>query len=136
MKEFDLEKAKAGAPVCTRDGRPARIICWDYQGHEVEKEEDKFPIIALVKFYDGERAFLYRETGKTRDKKLDLMMLPVKHEGWVRLYKTDDGKQYISAEPIYPSLKSAESAVSNNKQEYGDDVIWTPIAYGHVEWEE
>lgn len=29
MKEFDLEKAKAGHPVCTRNGNKARIICFD-----------------------------------------------------------------------------------------------------------
>lgn len=29
MKNFDLEAAKAGAPVCTRSGKPARIVCWD-----------------------------------------------------------------------------------------------------------
>lgn len=29
MKPFDLEAAKAGAPVCTRSGKPVRIICWD-----------------------------------------------------------------------------------------------------------
>lgn len=26
---FDVNKAKAGAKVCTRDGHPARIICYD-----------------------------------------------------------------------------------------------------------
>lgn len=26
MKPFDLEKAKAGAPLCTRDGSKARIV--------------------------------------------------------------------------------------------------------------
>ena len=29
MKPFDLEAAKAGKPVCTRDGRKARINCFD-----------------------------------------------------------------------------------------------------------
>lgn len=29
MREFDLSAAKAGAPVCTRDGMEARIICFD-----------------------------------------------------------------------------------------------------------
>ena len=28
LKEFDLEAAKAGKPVCTKDGRKARIICF------------------------------------------------------------------------------------------------------------
>lgn len=29
MKNFDLEKAKAGYPVRTRDGHETRIICFD-----------------------------------------------------------------------------------------------------------
>ena len=29
MKEFNLEQAKAGKPVCRRDGKKARIICYD-----------------------------------------------------------------------------------------------------------
>lgn len=29
MKQFDLEAAKKGAKVCTRDGREARILCFD-----------------------------------------------------------------------------------------------------------
>lgn len=29
MKNFDLEAAKRGAAVCTRNGKPVRIICWD-----------------------------------------------------------------------------------------------------------
>ena len=41
MKEFDLEKAKAGHPVCTRDGHEARILCFDRIEHH--------PIVGLVK---------------------------------------------------------------------------------------
>lgn len=29
MSEFDLEKVKQGKPVRTRDGRRARVICYD-----------------------------------------------------------------------------------------------------------
>ena len=29
LKPFNLEAAKQGKPVCTRDGRKARIICFD-----------------------------------------------------------------------------------------------------------
>lgn len=41
LKEFNLEAAKAGKPVCTRDGRKARIISFDRHGEDC-------PIIALV----------------------------------------------------------------------------------------
>lgn len=40
MREFDLEAAKAGAPVCTRDGEEVRIICFD-------RISRAFPILAL-----------------------------------------------------------------------------------------
>lgn len=32
MKNFDLAAAKAGAPVCTRSGETARVICYDRRG--------------------------------------------------------------------------------------------------------
>lgn len=32
MREFDLAAAKAGAPVCTRSGKTARVICYDRRG--------------------------------------------------------------------------------------------------------
>ena len=32
MKNFDLSAAKAGAPVCTRSGKTARVICYDLRG--------------------------------------------------------------------------------------------------------
>lgn len=46
-KYFDLAKAKAGAPVETRSGHPARIISFNM------KSEDRRDILALVNF-EGE----------------------------------------------------------------------------------
>ena len=83
LKPFDLEAAKAGKPVCTRDGRKARLICFDKKG--------AYPIVALVNDYNEEEYIKnYDEFGKkfiggeTSD---DLMMLPEKKEGWVNVYK-------------------------------------------------
>lgn len=45
LKPFSLEAAKAGKPVCTRDGRKARIICFDSKWR---------PIVALVTECNGE----------------------------------------------------------------------------------
>lgn len=55
MRTFDLEAAKAGAPVCTYAGNPVRIICFDKKG-------TCSPIIGLIECgiveklnrYDGE----------------------------------------------------------------------------------
>ena len=41
LKPFNLEAAKSGKPVCTRDGRKARIICFDAEGNK--------PLIVLSK---------------------------------------------------------------------------------------
>lgn len=45
MKPFNLEAAKAGKPVVTRDGRPVRILCFDARGDE--------PICGTVPKGDG-----------------------------------------------------------------------------------
>ena len=81
LKPFDLEAAKAGKPVCTRDGRKARIICFD--------RDWDMHIVALVADPLGESVHYYLSNGKVDfDRQLDddLMMLPEKKEGWVNVY--------------------------------------------------
>ena len=90
LKPFDLQKAKAGKPVCTRDGRKARIICFD---RRLFYKNVSYPILALVERSDGEDDVCgYNEKGKVliedgAEYKDDLMMLPEKKEGWVNVYK-------------------------------------------------
>ena len=87
VKPFDLQKAKDGKPVCTRDGRKARIICFD------RINGDYYKIIACVTAFDGdfEEVLFYGIDGCIVDsqnpKDEDLMMLPEKREGWVNVYK-------------------------------------------------
>lgn len=45
MKNFDLEAAKKGEKVCTRDGWPARILCFD---SNMASDEYATPIVAEV----------------------------------------------------------------------------------------
>ena len=85
---FDLEAAKAGKPVCTRDGRKARIVCFDAKGDQpiialVEAKGNKDALIEEVEryFINGHSVFEVKETNN------DLMMLPEKKEGWVNVYK-------------------------------------------------
>ena len=88
LKPFSLEAAKAGKPVCTRDGRKARIICFDGKGDQpiialVEAKGNKDALIEKVEryFINGHPVF---EVSETND---DLMMPPEKKEGWVNVYK-------------------------------------------------
>ena len=87
LKPFDIQKAREGKPVCTRDGRKARIVCFDRKGYNM------FPIVALIMNGDRESdIYTYRpngtwdNSGNESDK--DLMMLPEKKEGWVNVYNS------------------------------------------------
>lgn len=57
MKEFDIEKAKAGAKVRTRDGRDVRIVCYDRIAQDC--------LVALIKDSFGyECIYSYYPNGK------------------------------------------------------------------------
>ena len=90
LKEFDLEAAKAGKPVCTMDGRKARIICFD--------RNDLYPIVALIECEDGKEMIgAYSKEGHTEIyeiKGTDLMMLSEKKEGWVNVYYDNDASSH------------------------------------------
>lgn len=120
MKPFNIEEAKAGKPVCTREGEPARVICWN-------KKDKTYPIVALV----GKEEFLstYTEEGlceKGKEGKTDLMIASEKHEGWVNLYRSDSGK-VGSGSKIFKSESEAKQGRS------GDERYVTTIK---IEWEE
>lgn len=58
MRKFDLEAAKRGAAVCTRDGRNARIIAFDCKGC------GRKPILALIDMGDWEQSASWTERGE------------------------------------------------------------------------
>lgn len=121
LKPFDLEAAKQGKPVCTRDGRKARILCFDrFCCDEIST------IVACVLSKDGkdENVIIYSSDGFMADKQHpcadDLMMLPEKKEGWVNIYRSQ----------IYNNLEKAKEAYkrTNNDNNYLQTI--------RVEWEE
>lgn len=124
MKPFNLEAAKAGKPVCTRDGRKARIISFDRHGEDC-------PIIALVvdsKNAECEEVIDYTLDGICNENiinhnKYDLMMLPEKKEGWINLCKNNHGDTL--AVGVFPNR---EEAVSNCPPSYLGTI--------KIEWEE
>nr|DAF75823.1 MAG TPA: hypothetical protein [Caudoviricetes sp.] len=118
LKPFDLEAAKAGKPVCTRDGRKARIICFDAKCNK--------PIVALIYDCNKETVLQYLENGRffvDQIDKYDLMMLPQKKEGWVNIYK--DFEDTVCC--VYPTEKEALEDGETEK-----DYITTI----KIEWEE
>lgn len=122
MKPFNLELAKAGYPVCTRDGRDARIICFDRSG------KDFYPIVALVKIDGVEAIRLYTSNGcyhKNDFCELDLFMKSTKKEGWINIYKNSYGE--YRGHNIYSSENNAIAGVNPNDRH---------IATIKIEWEE
>lgn len=112
MKPFDLEKAKAGHPVCTRDGRDARIICFDRKG--------PLPIVALVTdFYWRETALCFNDDGSFNDggccHPVDLFMKPTKTTYYINVYTNPLNK----ITTIGSSCESEEGADSEVKY-YGE----------------
>jgi hypothetical protein len=81
-KKFDLEAAKNGAPVVTRCGNVARVICYD-------RKNADFPIIALEDNDGDEVCASYTKEGmlfKSRETDSDLFIAPVKKNGWINIY--------------------------------------------------
>ena len=105
LKPFDLEAAKLGKPVCTRDGRKARIICFDVKGNlpmavAVELEED----IEIIYTYPL-NGIANPKGNQNND--LDLMMLPEKKEGWVNVYYDNDASSHRGCRFIYDTKERA-----------------------------
>lgn len=128
LKPFDLEAAKAGKPVCTKDGRKARIICFDAKGVK--------PIIALIDNGDKETITQYLKFGRLwndNESDEDLMMLPEKKEGWVNIYNRNTistSKENCYIMTGISVFKTKESAISykDKDKKYIDTI--------KIEWEE
>ena len=123
-KPFDLEKAKAGEPVMTRDGCKARVICFDC-------EVVDFPLVALVTDPESgtETLETYRADGcytiAMAVTDLDLVMAPIKKEGWMNIYSHDGGVfASVRGGPIFATKELADENTNDSR-----------IACMRVEWE-
>lgn len=83
LQEFNLEKALAGDPVVTRDGREVTQL------HLFRAKDEEYPLIGVVdkqvEAFTDEGRYLNR--GRNRK---DLFMAPKKLQGYVVLYKDHD----------------------------------------------
>lgn len=124
LKPFDLEAAKAGKPVCTRDGRKVRILCYDLKGA-------KYPIVAAIETQDNiaESISAYDKNGRfvhDKENNNDLMMLLEKREGWINIYINSGSVE--TGINIYETEEIAKSNASSSSINYLDTI--------KIEWEE
>ena len=127
LKPFDIEAAKSGKPVCTRDGRKVRIICFD------RINGDYYKIVACVTAFDGdfEEVLFYGIDGYIVDsqnpKDEDLMMLPEKKKGWINICRNlNTNKTELDTKDIYNTKEEALQNLSS----------MTYVTTVKIEWEE
>ena len=92
MKPFNLEEAKAGKPVCTRDGRDVRIVCFD-RLVDCSKTGNS-NIVFLVKERDFEKICVSYCSGNLvsfTENPLDLFMKSEKKKLYIAVNKIPDG---------------------------------------------
>ena len=111
LKPFNLEAAKLGKPVCTRDGRKARIICFD------SKVIEDRPLLVLIDKGNGKEFCHYYTNNGIEPCNSDfynLMMLPEKKEGWVNICRNlNTNKTELDTKDIYNTKEEALQNLSS-----------------------
>lgn len=125
MKPFDIQKAREGAEVCTRNGRKVRIVCTD-------RTDALYPIIGLVRKDETfEEVHFFTLSGKAyaykgEESPEDLVMAPVKMSQWVVVYRDrETGKTCTE-------LRKSRNMARLRAHYHGDRTL----AVCKIEWEE
>ena len=105
MKPFDLEAAKRGEPLITRDGVEAHFIA------HTDKVTGAYKVLTLI----NGSWHSFTEQGKRHSggiSTLDLFMAPKKRTVWLNLYDIhpSHGSGYF-----YPSQEEADDAASHER---------------------
>ena len=108
MKEFNLDEylKNPSRKVVTRDGYPVKIMCTNFN-------MSGYPIVAEIddKEYRTKQSWTFNKNGQYdlwgKSHRKDLFFAPEKHEGWINLYKNEDGISWISPN-YFTSKKEAE----------------------------
>jgi len=110
MKPFDLEAAKRGEPIQTRDGRPVKFIA-----HVPEATESQRVLVLIdeaVCFRYSTGSFLSRNPDRA-----DLFMASRKRTVWVNLYRPyADDYSYGQPATCFATKELADGSTSVNKR--------------------
>ena len=111
LKPFNLAAAKAGQPVVTRDGRKARIVCFDLKRNDVK------PLVVLIEntFDKEESISLYCQDGSYEDvstSDFDLFMAPVMKEVWIALIEWENC-QFTTHGPYNSQLEAFAAPIES-----------------------
>ena len=121
LAAFDYDKAKMGIPVCTRDWRKARIICWN-----ADTSDGKNIVALVTNQYEHEETFRYGDDGRlygdrTSDDDLMLMVRVTKVNKYLNVCKDIQGNLCIDSTHFYGTKEDAERI----GEEIGDNYLET-----------
>jgi hypothetical protein len=107
MEQFNLERALAGEPVCTRDGNEVtRLFLVDV--------DSKYKLVGVVKkslLRWTDKGYFLDITNKSEN---DLFMKPKENAIWVNLYKSSMGHIYLGEQ-----FETEKEAIDDAKGESG-----------------
>jgi hypothetical protein len=133
IKPFDLERAKAGDPVCTYTGQPVRILCWDL------KNPFAFVIAGTILFSDEDTeeeiltCFNTEGVCVTKNVSNYLMMAPKTVTGFVNIYRKRSTRPEILCTHIISNVYENEEIAKNQTKTLSDPNYVTTVK---IEWEE
>lgn len=123
MEQFSLKKylKNPDRAVVTEDGRSVKIV-------STEGANNEYPVIVLIREENKERVDFYTKDGEYSIHNVcgnNLFFVPIKKEGWINLYQTDN---------VLPNLGS----LYDTKEKALENRLQTPkcISTVKIEWEE
>lgn len=121
FEPFNLEKARAGAPIQFRNGKPVRLVVFD--------ADLQLPLVIA----SDNQACAYPASGKRsgRYSDFDIVMSPqpmIECEGWVNIYYADEQQNVRRVGMITGSVQEAIEVAKRHDTR--------PIGIGHITWKE
>jgi hypothetical protein len=105
MEEFNLERALAGEPVCTRDGNEVTQLTY------FEAPKDLFSVVGVLK----NEVYCWQTNGRflqTQEDAKDLFIKPKEKVIWVNVYKSVRGFLFLGHQ-----FDTEEEAIDDAKGE-------------------
>jgi len=111
MKPFDLEAAKRGEPIQTRDGRPVKFIAHVPEAREGDRVVMLFEDVVLA---SGESGHFYLSKEPHH---YDLFMAPRKRTMWVNLHPyAGISTSYGYPATVYATKEMADAVSNQDRQ--------------------
>lgn len=123
MKPFDLEKAKSGHPLITRDGRKAKFITHVPECREYEQVIVKCEGRDICTGYNIYGCFMLTTCGHPND----LFLAAEKKTGWVNIYPAE----------LFKNIKAADLSFAYTTEDLANiNANPNRLACVEISWEE